>query len=62
MQTRTSKFPYLLIALAALILLATSVLSVMGSVSMRSSIRWVSHTNEVILALRGRCVTRQAGR
>ena len=53
MQTRTSKFPYLLIALAALILLATSVLSVMGSVSMRSSIRWVSHTNEVILALRG---------
>lgn len=53
MQTRTSKFPYLLIALAALILLATSLLSVYGSMSMRSSIRWVSQTNEVILGLRG---------
>lgn len=47
-----SRFPYVLVGVAAILLVGTSTLSIIGSLSMRNSIRWVSQTHALIDTLR----------
>ena len=52
MLARGNRFPLLLIGVAALLLVATSAMSIYGSAVTQESIRAASHSNQVIHALR----------